>query len=97
MVLAYEGNDRVLVCVDDQPHWDRDTAQTPTGGWSGQFAEMGESLTGQRRVGVAGTWAVDCFSQGGISDGTKRVSIGKIRASCRGRTEDASGVRNHWA
>ncbi|PHU00190.1 hypothetical protein BC332_29977 [Capsicum chinense] len=36
-----------LVREDDQPHWDLDMTQTPTGGSSEEFSAMGESLTEQ--------------------------------------------------
>ncbi len=35
---------------DDQPHWNWNTVQTPTGGSSEEFCAMGETLTQQRRV-----------------------------------------------
>ncbi len=30
-------------------------------------------------------------------DGTPGISIGKLRASSRGKTKDASVIRNYWA
>ncbi len=30
------------------------------------------------------------------ADGTKRISIGQLRASSRGNTEDASVIRIYW-
>ena len=36
--------------IHDRPHWDWDTAQTPTGGSSGEYCTMGETLMQRRRV-----------------------------------------------
>ena len=60
--MASQGDDQYLVWEDDQPHWDWDTAQTPTGGSSGEFSTMGESLMEQYRVKDEGPWIVNFFS-----------------------------------
>ena len=60
-VTAYQAHDGSLVCEDDQPDWDWDTAQTPTGGSSKEFSAMGASLTEQRRVQDDGLRVVNCF------------------------------------
>ncbi len=44
----------IRVFLDDQPHWDWDTAQTPTGGSSGESRTMGESLIRQYGVSEEG-------------------------------------------
>ena len=66
-VKAYHGNDQQLVREDDQPHWDLDTAQTPTGGSSEEFCAMGESLTQQRRVIEEGLRIVKICYKGRIA------------------------------
>ena len=48
--MAYQDDDGYPAWEGDRTHWDWDTALTPTGGSSGEFCAMGESLTQQRRV-----------------------------------------------
>jgi hypothetical protein len=53
------------------------TAQTPTGGSSGESCTMGESLMQRRRVRDDGPRVVNLFQQGrSESDGTCRRSPG---------------------
>ena len=57
-------------CFSNRALVPTELAQTPTGGSSGEFSAMGESLTEQRRVRDEGLWAVNLFYQGRRSDGT---------------------------
>ena len=50
-------------------------AQTPTGGNSGEFSAMGESLTEQCRVKVEGLWVVNFFSLRRSNDSIWGISI----------------------
>ena len=61
-IKAHQGEDGQLVLADGQPHWDCDTAQTPTGGSNQEFCAMDESLTQRRRVQDEGLRVVNCFS-----------------------------------
>ncbi len=63
-VMAHQVGDGSLVCEDDQPDWDCDTAQTPTGGSSKGSSALGASLTEQRRVQDDGFRVVNCFEVG---------------------------------
>ena len=63
-VKAHQADDGSLVCEDDQPDWDCDTAQTPTGGSSKESSALGESLTEQRRVKDDGLRVVNFFEVG---------------------------------
>jgi hypothetical protein len=66
---------------------------------------MGESLTQRHRVKDEGLRIVN-FCQLGTKvlrliafsiDGTQKGSLGLLRASSRGKTGEASVVRNYWA
>ncbi len=63
-VTAHQAGDGSLVCEDDQPDWDCDTAQTPTGGSSKESSPMGASLREQRRVEDDGLRVVNSFRGG---------------------------------
>ena len=64
-VMAHQVGDGSLVCEDDQPDWDCDTAQTPTGGSSEESSTMGASPMEQRRVEDDGLRVVNSFRGGG--------------------------------
>ncbi|KAK1405875.1 hypothetical protein QVD17_42431 [Tagetes erecta] len=53
--------------------WRTDTAQTPTGGSSGEFSAMGESLTEQCRVEVEGPRVVNFFSRRRSNDVRRQI------------------------
>ena len=63
-VSAHQADDGSLVCEDDQPDWDCDTAQTPTGGSSEESSTMGKSPMEQRRVEDDGLRVVNSFRRG---------------------------------
>ena len=63
-VRASQAGDGSLVCEDDQPDWDCETAQTPTGGSSKESSALGASLTEQRRVEDDGLRVVNSFRGG---------------------------------
>ncbi len=66
---------------------------------------MEETLIQRHRVGDEGFRVVNPFfweknkvvRKWSTDDGTPGISIGKLRASSRGKTEDASVIRNYWA
>ncbi len=63
---------------------------------------MGESLNQPRRVQEEGPTGCKLLLYGKKvplargCDGTVGISIGQLRASSRGNTEDASVIRIHW-
>ncbi len=63
-VTAHQAGDGSLVCEDDQPDWDCETAQTPTGGSSEESSTMGVSPIEQRRVEDDGLRVVNSFRGG---------------------------------
>ena len=63
-VTAHQARDGSLVCEDDQPDWDCETAQTPTGGSSEESSTMGKRPIEQRRVEDDGLRVVNSFRRG---------------------------------
>ena len=63
-VTAHQAFDGSLVCEDDQPDWDCETAQTPTGGSSEESSTMGKRPIEQRRVEDDGLRVVNSFRRG---------------------------------
>ena len=63
-VMAYQDYDAYLVWEDDQAHWNWDTVQTPTGGSSGEYCTMEETLMQQRRVEDDAFRCVNSFYKG---------------------------------
>ena len=63
--MAHLGDALQLGCDEDQPPWNGDPVQTPTGGSSGEYCTRGASLMQPCRVYEEGLRDVKYFQRGG--------------------------------